>query len=143
MELASFPSFVLLAFALRLLFHSLCLLFVCCGVAGAGRGVREQWMPSCFSVFDGRWARSVVSVGSAKGGTDVEITGWSAGLASGTGTITWRANTRIGAYVDHTHRNSNADEAAVVSIEQELENFIDTYRRIGIEPYKKVVYANE
>ena len=23
------------------------------------------------------------------------------------------------------------------------ENFIDTYRRIGIEPYKKVVYANE
>ncbi len=98
------------------------------GVAGAGGGVREQWMPSCFSVFDGRWARSVVSIGSAKGGTDVEFTGWSAGLASGTGTITWRANTRIGAYVDHTHRNSNADEAAVVSIEQELESFIDAYR---------------
>ena len=29
MELAAFPSFGLLAFALRLLFHSLCLLFVC------------------------------------------------------------------------------------------------------------------
>ena len=88
------------------------------GKEGSAGGVREQWMPSCFSVHDARWARSVVSVGSGHSATDVEITGWSSGLA----TITWRANTRIGVY------NSPPDADVVSSIEQEIVEFAGSYK---------------